>query len=88
MPTNDKEVAPGFDVQVVYPPSGIPTSVSAPGNSVVVPNGGGSGYTVTPTVLAVPQPQYTQPSVVVITLGPKKDEEMKEKKSSSVFQRL
>jgi hypothetical protein len=88
MPTKDKEVDSGFDVQVVYPPTGIPAASNGNGNPVIVPNGGGSGYTVTPTVLAVQQPQYTQPSVVVITLGPKKAEDKKEKKSSSVFQRL
>lgn len=87
MPTKDKEVVPGFDVQVVYPQSGIPAS-NGPVSPVVAPNANGSGYTVVPTVLAMPQQQGSSPSVVVITLAPKKDEEKKEKKSSVVFQRL
>ena len=93
----NKDVIPGYDVQVI-PVSG--TGVPAAGNGPVgmpatVPNG--NGYVVMPlpnaTVVAVPPqpaaPQApAQPSLVVITLSPKKEDEKKEKKSSSVFQRL
>lgn len=96
MPSKDKELVPGFDVQVIPVPAGgapVPTQAGVPMGSPSM----GNGYVVMPlpnaTVVAVPPQQPApqapaQPSLVVITLSPKKDEEKKEKKSSSVFQRL
>jgi hypothetical protein len=95
MPKQDKDLLPGFDVQVIpVSPTGVPaTQQGTAPVPVQAPNG--NGYVVTsapntPIILVPPQqaPQPAQPSLVVITLAPKKEEEKKEKKSSSVFQRL
>jgi hypothetical protein len=94
MPKEDKDLIPGYDVQVIpvaangapvptqsTSPAGIPTQV--PGNGYVLTSGAN-----TPIIVVPQQPQQpVQPSLVVITLAPKK-EEKKEKKTSSVFQRL
>lgn len=92
MPKLDKDVVPGFDVQVIYPQTGIPPQVNAPMGSPLAPNG--NGYVVMPvqgTVVPVQQQQAQaapQPSVIVLTLGPKKDDDKPKKEVSSVFQRL
>jgi hypothetical protein len=92
----DKELVPGFDVQVIPVSAGgapVATQAGAPMGTPSM----GNGYVVMPlpnaTVVAVPPqpaapPAPAQPSLVVITLSPKKEEDKKEKKSSSVFQRL
>lgn len=102
MPKDDKEVIPGYDVQVIPvsggqapAPVGVPVGISTQPPVVGgVGTPAGNGYVVTsapntPIILVPPTPpqQSAQPSMVVITLSPKKDEE-KKKKSSSVFQRL
>lgn len=98
MPKEDKDLIPGYDVQVIPVSANgapVPAQSTAPVN---VPGQvpGGNGYILTsapntPIIVVPPQqsqpPQQTQPSLVVITLAPKK-EEKKEKKTSSVFQRL
>jgi hypothetical protein len=88
MPKEDKDLIPEYDVQV--------TPVSATGAPIAMQSGpaggpmqvpGGGGYVLTSgsnTPIIVQSPQ---PSLLVITLSPKK-EGKKEKKSSSVFQRL
>jgi hypothetical protein len=93
MPNKDKELVPGFDVQII-PVGASGTAVgTAPANNPTAPSSNGYVVTSNPNtpifvLPGTPQaPQPTQPSVVVITLSPKK-EDKKEKKSSSVFQRL
>ncbi len=96
MPKEDKDLLPGFDVQVI-PVSANGTSVAQQGtvpNAVPMPSPNGSGYVMTAVpnapIFVVPQPAPqapSQPSLVVITLAPKKDDK-KEAKTSSVFQRL
>ena len=91
MPKEEKAAETGVDVQVLYPQPGLPNSAN--GSPAPLPNGG--GYVMTAggsnqPIIFVPGPTAapTQPSVVVISVGPKKDDDKKEKKSSSVFQRL
>jgi hypothetical protein len=95
MPKEDNDLIPGYDVQVIpvaahgapvpsqsTGPVGVPTQAPG-GNGYVLTSG-----TNTPIIVVPQQPQQpAQPSLVVITLAPKK-EEQKEKKTSSVFQRL
>jgi hypothetical protein len=94
MPNKDKELVPGFDVQII-PVGSNGTAVGTPpannpgapiGNGYVVTSNPNSPIFVLPGAPQAPQP--VQPSLVVITLSPKKDDEKKEKKNSSVFQRL
>ncbi len=93
MPNKDKELVPGFDVQVIPVGSNGMSVGTPPGNDPSAPVGNGYVVTSNPNspifvLPGTPQaPQPAQPSVVVITLSPRKDEK-KEKKSSSVFQRL
>jgi hypothetical protein len=97
MPNEDKDLIPGFDVQVIpVSANGAPVPTQSTAPNVPGQGAGGNGYILTsapntPIIVVPPQqpqpPQQTQPSLVVITLAPKK-EEKKEKKTSSVFQRL
>lgn len=93
MPKEDKELIPGFDVQIIPVGAGGTTVGSAPANNATAPAGNGYVVTSNPNtpifvLPGTPQaPQPSQPSLVVITLAPKKDAD-KEKKSSSVFQKL
>ena len=90
MPNKDKELVPGFDVQIIPVGSNGGAVGSAPANNPAAPVG--NGYVVasnpnSPIFVLPGAPQPAQPSVFVITLSPKKDDK-KDKKNSSVFQRL
>ena len=85
MSKESKAVDTGVDVQVMsYPAGGAPITV--PSASQV-----GNGVVVMPLPqapsLSPLQAAPGAPTVIVITVGPK-EKEKKEKKSSSVFQRL
>ncbi|GAA0566302.1 hypothetical protein [Rhizomicrobium electricum] len=89
MPKEDKDLIPEYDVQVTpVSMAGAPIATQSAGPAGVpmqVPGGG--GYVLTSGSNAPIIVQSAQPSLLVITLAPKK-EGKKEKKSSSVFQRL
>ncbi|GAA0547119.1 hypothetical protein FHS83_000831 [Rhizomicrobium palustre] len=100
MPSQDKTSLdrPALDVQVIYPPqNGAPVGGPAPG---VTPVPNNSGYVVMPgqtpvvVVQSPPQPAQpaaqSQPSLLVLTVAPQKEDKKEEKKVevSSVFQRL
>lgn len=91
MPKEDKVAATGVDVQILYPQPDLPNSANGSNSPAPLPNGGGyimTGGSSNQPIIFVPGPTPAQPSVVVLSVGPKKDEEKKEKKSSSVFERL
>jgi len=91
MPNKDKDLVPGFDVQIIPVGSNGTAVGTPPANNPGAPIG--NGYVVasnpnSPIFVLPGTPQPAQPSVFVITLSPKKDDDKKEKKNSSVFQRL
>jgi hypothetical protein len=86
MSNKEKAVDPGVDVQIMtIPAGGIGSAINVPSTSQT-----GNGVVVMPLPQAsqyMPQSQPAQPTVIVITVGAK-EKDKKEKKSSSVFQRL
>ncbi len=87
----DNESLPDLDLQVIYPPQGLPSSVAAP--PVVTPSPNNNGYAVISlgaVQAQAPQPVVQSPGLVVLAVGSKKDDEKSKKgpEISSVFLRL
>jgi len=86
----DNESQPDLDLQVIYPPQGLPSSMTAVPAVAPPPNNNGYAVISLSGVQAqAPQPVVQSPGLVVLAVGSKKDEKAKkEPEISSVFLRL
>jgi hypothetical protein len=87
----DNESHSDLDLQVIYPPQGLPSSAGPAPTVAPPPNNNGYAVISLGAVQAqAPQPVVQSPGLVVLAVGSKKDDDKAKKapEMSSVFLRL